>query len=659
MAINTFIKDLFRYPEGSASTVPSSHVVEYINTSNYVAIDSDVVNNDDGTGLNQLRKYRLQFDDPTFDTRSTTSLSELNNFYLSYIPNTTLTGSKPYSFNQFRGGAAFYLHLINGLPEPAATRVKNFVCKLSKPSGWWKCIKCKYLKIFTILLWAVQVLLIIVFPTAGLATNASNLLGFGHMSQSAQIAFTTATSAGGYAHTARSDKKGCYKYVHNFTGALRIGVAGGYGLTGRFKVWMTTGRGAAVPCTTSGGKSGTSVIVDSGEILTWQNLQASQSRDSIGLYNLRVQDIITGQTLRCEVSIPYHPVSTFLGIKRDKPTIKIVSALVGGPTGTASIDAFALPISKDTVIWMDPTAITSPGAPSGVLEGIDDPPVDSAGEPIPGLDDCLTYAATVRGKVYDFNSSVDYLFSYKKNNSTTYTPIGTWKTIPAASLAENPVIVEERLTTTKDDTGGVIRMQIRKSSTPTSIVTIDGTQSIGFTSTFDIITTTEPLRFIIDPPEVDFTNDNIFDINITSVKTRPTVPTDDNRNYTVTLTYDVSSCKGFGVSALCWNGDISTTFNSNTSFPPPAGFITPVQSKAFVGTGAAGGVYTGQTFSYTFNDIDPAVAPTIQKTFLLIAHCNTTVWGTLRFPEAYYKPEETVDGDVIPEIKSYKVTRLA
>ena len=668
MAIDTFIKDLMRYPAGAASPVDSAKTVNYLNAlSNYVAIDSNVFNNDDGTGLNQLRKYRLQFDDPSFSTTTSTDIKQLNDFYLNYVPNTTLTGSKPYSFQQFRGAASFYIALLNGAPEPPAAKSKAFKCLFS-----WKCIKCKYMKLFSAIITAIQIALVLIDPTFSLSSivyslwqGAQHAAGWlvASAAASTQVAWMVGTEAAaqGYYSTQRSDKPGCYRYTHNFQGKLRIRVNGGYGLVGRFKVWMTTGQGNSINATASNGSTGSFVIVESGDTIDWVGLQGSNSRDRIGLYNLRVQDIITQQTLRCEVTIPYQPMGLYLGIKRDSPTLKVAYYFFDGGNWSTGRN---LPENKDSVIWMDPVAIASFGSnPTGSLQMMDTPPVDSNGEIISGLADCDTFAATINGKVDDFDKDVEYRFAFKKDKETswTYTDAGVWRTVPAANLLDRPAPVSGLLLTTKDAVSGDVKMELRTKSGPGSIITIDTIKTLGYDRPFgDLVYINKPMSFNIDPPAVDFTRDGGLSITASSVPTviRPapfTHLTDTTiRNFTVTVTYDVSSCRGMSVSGLEWLSNQESTFmTSNTSFPPPPGWNS-VKTVALPAGGDLGQHYTNKTFTYTYTGID--ITANIQRTYLVIGKSNSTIWPTIHYPEIYYADLDAVPDPTVGDLDGVTIT---
>lgn len=59
-----------------------------------------------GNSLNRLRNYRAG---TAIDT--STTLSSLDSFFRTYTQNTSLDGSNPFSFSQFRGGLSFRINI--------------------------------------------------------------------------------------------------------------------------------------------------------------------------------------------------------------------------------------------------------------------------------------------------------------------------------------------------------------------------------------------------------------------------------------------------------------------------------------------------------------------------------------------------------------------
>lgn len=135
MAINSYIKDLTRYPVGFNRTLGGiSKSVTYTTTTNWVAI-SDAIN--DGAGINQLKVFRSQFDTPAFTTpTSTTKLSDITLYYVANIANHTANNTKPYLFSELRGSESFYVSYVTGTAETCSIKTKAYKCCNWK---WWKC----------------------------------------------------------------------------------------------------------------------------------------------------------------------------------------------------------------------------------------------------------------------------------------------------------------------------------------------------------------------------------------------------------------------------------------------------------------------------------------------------------------------------------------
>ena len=143
MPHNSYIKDLVSFPPGTDSTyVGITETIASKNLTNYVSLTSDTIV-DDGTGINDLVKYRLQFENPTYDINAPIKIDWLNNFFVNKLYNHTCTTTKPFSWQKFKGAAALYTSLIFGKPESPPKKDRNgwntfkrfFRCRMQRAFG--------------------------------------------------------------------------------------------------------------------------------------------------------------------------------------------------------------------------------------------------------------------------------------------------------------------------------------------------------------------------------------------------------------------------------------------------------------------------------------------------------------------------------------------
>lgn len=139
MPYNTYIKDFNRFPSGAARTLAgATENISYKDpTTQYVALTSFVAV-EDGTSLNELVKYRLKFENPTYAVNSPTTIKFLRDFFDSKTYNHQITTGK-YIWGQFRGATAMFVSFVNGMRETRPARTKTSGWNNPFSSKFWAC----------------------------------------------------------------------------------------------------------------------------------------------------------------------------------------------------------------------------------------------------------------------------------------------------------------------------------------------------------------------------------------------------------------------------------------------------------------------------------------------------------------------------------------
>jgi hypothetical protein len=549
MPHNSYIKDLNRFPAGaSVSLAGESDVINYRNTTNYVSLTSTTVV-DDGTGLNDLVKFRLKYEDPSYIINRPTSIDFLRNFILNKtVKHKVLTG-KPYSFEQFRGATAMNISFVTGNGESQPAR--------SRKGSWGNPFKSKF--------WICRFL---------------PWIGF------------------------RRDKRSCYTYTYRKDASFTVQVEGGYGDPSHLVVTLRSGNGGHI---STQRPDGNGRVTFSG---LWGSANDNQNP---GPYIIETGDINTGYSHVTRMFVPYQPLSnTFI---HSRSSAGISQSFGAGGTFSPGVN---------NAIWANAPGVAAPPSGDLITASIDE---DDA------LSNCTTNRVNFTGDVDEYYSgSISWRFSFKLFNQTSWTPIGSFQSIPAASL-NIPVQVSAFADIPVSDYGGNYKLELTSS---TGNITIDTTPG-GGVATFELL-----------PPDVD---SEWVSTNQTSTPI-VTFPATTDKNYTITFNYTASSCKAFKAELLRWDGDQSGSITTNMPLSTPPSGVTVITSNML-----AAGVFHNKTFTDNLGRRSPGIVFTYALRFK-----NTAVpFDTTIYPN-FLRTASEIDPDTgatIPATENFEVVTLA
>lgn len=376
MAQNSYIKDLAKYPVGGSAIYTSTEDCVTITNSSGLGFSAD------GTGLNELWKFRSQFTLPSVISSpscasagravlDTTKISEIANYYAINIANTTLTGSSPYSVSQLRGAETFFVQFISGTAESPPSKTNACSCKFTNPIC---CIKLAWC-------WAQGV-----FHELG-------------------------------------DRNHCFNWVYFNDSSFSIQIHGGYGSTGQFNVTLTNPSMGTIASTAA------TTLFTEGTTITYNIPRASNSGQggfNVGEYVLTVTDVVTNVSLVVYVFVPLRTAPAPNNIFRMRNKF-FSQTFTSGTTFCAN---------NDNSIWIMPLP-KAPTLPTAIL-------VEPALSAIDVAVSCTSPPRTITtfSAVIDENTTdVTYTFQQRIAPATTWTNVAAAATILAAdiSLYQQPV----------------------------------------------------------------------------------------------------------------------------------------------------------------------------------------------------------------------------
>lgn len=548
MPHNTYIKDLDRFPAGATRSLQGvSDVITYKNSTNYVTLTSNTVV-DDGTGLNDLVKYRLKFENPSYIINSPTTISFLQNFILNKTVGHTVLSNK-FIWQQFRGATAMFISFVSGNPESQPARTRNGSWGNIFSSKFWI---CRFLPWF----------------------------GF------------------------RRDKKKCYRYNYRKDASFTVYVEGGYGDPSHLVVSLSFGNGSLI----------STQRPDANGRVTFSNLWGSINDDrNPGAYIIQTGDISLGYSHVTRMFVPYQPAgSTFT---HSRTSAGISQSFSSGTTHVPGIN---------NAIWANAPAAAAPPSADLLAADIDD---DEA------LSTCDTNRVNFIAEVDEyFSGNINWRISFKLNNSSTWTNIGAFQTIAAASLSiPNQISAFADIPT--NDYGGLWRVEI---TSPTGNITFDKIYD-GSLASFELI-----------PPDIEITWNNLTQASTPIIAIPPTT----KRNYTITANYSAFSCKAFKAELLRWNGDVSSSLTEGMPLSAPLAGFTVVASQ----------LHAGKIDHINKNLTNTLLSATPGTVFTYALRCNGTVTPFLETFPQYIRTPATTDPDtgaVIASDINFRVVTLA
>lgn len=549
MPFNTYIKDFSRFPSGASVTLAG--VTENISykdpTTEYVALTS-FVSVEDGTSLNELVKFRLKFENPSYVINTPTTIKFLRDFISSKTYKHQCQPGQ-YVWGQFRGATAMYISFVTGQGESTPDRSRN--------GSWGNPFKSKF--------WICRFL-----PWFG----------------------------------AKRDKKKCYKYTYKKDARFTVQVEGGYGDPSHLAVSLKFANGNHI----------STQRPDVNGRVTFTNLWGSANdNQNPGAYIIQTGDISVGYIHTTRMNVPYKPRNnTFI---HSRSSAGITQTFAGGTTFTPGIN---------NAIWANEKAAAAPPSADLLIAEVDE-------------DDTLSNCTTNRVNFFAdideyFGGNLTWRFSYKLDGATTWTPIGTLQTIPAASLV-SPVQVSAFANIPVTQLGGDFKLDITH---PTGSVT------------FDKLPTGEDATFELTEPDVDQEWISIAQTSTPIIRTPPTT----NRNYRVTINYTASSCKAFTAELLRWNGDQSGSITDNMPLSSPLVGFTVVSTST-----RTAGVFHTVSVQDVLNDRAPG---TETYTYALRFKNNIAPFNLKSYPEFLRTPAE-IDPvlGTIPATENFKVITLS
>lgn len=626
MSTDSYIKDLVRYPSGSTHTVatiaagtdlsgididPTATVgvvvMGYNNLRNNVSMSNTpgvgTSATDDGTGINELWRFRTQFQTAPKGLNTFTSLSAAANFYQTTIVNHTLAGTSR-KFSEFRGAETFFTSFVCGVAESPANRDKDYSC--CAPAKLWKWIKCSWLGKIVLGLF-VGILTVV----SGGTLAAGLLLAAGTWASSTLIWGN------------KRDKNKCYKYNYLRDASFTLKVTGGYGPVGKFRITLFHPSRGAIQ----------EHLATEGTNVTFNNLQASNSGErgaDIGAYGVRVTDVITGQTKYLYVFVPYEPYGSIFAIRMLSPV----------PVGPVLYDVSCPKApTLENSFWIRPGA-SLPGSVSGYLQTCD----------VPDPDTCDTTEVNFFGTIDPTSRAVQWRFSTKSDcappggGPAVWSSIGGWSLLAAGTI-EGPTTVSATRTFINDCTGGSFKLEL---SSSTGIITLSTTIDISEVPTVHV-----PAKYTLNFPVVHLQAPTFTLISKTPILPAATPPL---FTYEFDVNTTATSCSATSVSALLyrnvnlndtfWDSTISTAFTANSSIlPAVAPSLTPVQ----IGPGA--NVTTAMTFKFIFN------APAGEDLTFVIRGTNVAApFNTTFYPEAFFIQADPTAIPPVPQHRMYVTT---
>lgn len=374
MAQNSYIKDLIKYPIGGSAIYADTGSCVTITNNNTLGLSKD------GTGINELWKYRSQFTLPTpvnapnctpqgRNVTDTTTYSGIANYFATHIANTSLTGNTPYSASQLKGAETFYVQFVTGKAESAPSVTDKYHCSWK---DLWGCI---------------------------------------------MKGWCWAQKQSGHVFSELGDDSDCFVWNYFNDSSFSIRIHGGYGSTGQFKVTLTNPYTGTIAST-----AGTTTFTE-GTTITYNIPRASnsgQGRQDVGEYILTVVDIVTNATLVVYIFVPLSGAPAPNNVFRMRNRF-FSQSFTPGATFCAN---------NDNSVWIMPAPL-APTIPTCTLAA----PVLSATNISISCISPPRSIITFKAIIDENTTDVTYKFQQKIAPATTWTDVAPASTISAADIS--------------------------------------------------------------------------------------------------------------------------------------------------------------------------------------------------------------------------------